>query len=216
MNKLLSAAGISVLLVSGHAVAGLFDSDGSTYEECMEARRNDIKNDGQLVIAGNYCRQKHPLPKMPAKVDSPAAAPPDPVELHLIFGTTPANAIARPAIASVLLTQVALAHDGQQFGSGARTPDFKWYTRVDIINRNQFPLSAVIVGVTQRSGRRCDWEARNYSEVYQCNGYAGSGMSGSFRCDIPNSEKHRIGQYCMVGFGIEGTFADLNRYLPGK
>ncbi|MDN7445652.1 hypothetical protein QZM64_41545 [Burkholderia cepacia] len=214
MNMRWVSGGIA-LLVSAHAVAGLFGSDGSTYEECMEARRSEVKNTAQYTIAADYCRQKHPLPKLVDPFDPATAVPEDPVELHTISGLDPANAIARPAIAALALTHVSVAHDGQQYG-GVRSPDFRWFTRADITNRNRFPLTAILLGVTQRGTKRCDWSARQYTEVYQCHGYAGSGMSGSFRCDIPDSENRRNADYCVVGLGITSSRADLNRYLPGK
>ncbi|CAH0439969.1 hypothetical protein LMG9673_00752 [Ralstonia pseudosolanacearum] len=185
----------------------------------MEARRNEIKNTSQYVIADNFCRKKHPAQELVNPFDpSAATSVQEPVELMLVSGIEPSNAHARPAIAAVSLTHVALAHDGQEFGSGVRSHDFRWYTRVDTTNRNQFPLSALIVGVTQRGVKRCDWDAKSYPEVYQCNGYAGSGMSGSFKCYMPDSEKrlHAGEAYCAVGLGIMGTLSDLSRYLPSR
>lgn len=214
MKKMHWVSGVAVMLFSAHAIAGMFDSDGRTYEECMEGRRNEIRNSGQFAIAAQYCRQRHPLPKIDESFDPENAVPVDPVELHVLSGTEPANAIARPAIVAVSLTHVALAHDGMQFGS-VRSPDFRWYMRADITNRNRFSLTAIVVGVMRRGVTRCDWGDRSYTEVYQCNGYAGSGMSGSFRCSIPDSER-RQDNYCVIGLGTTSTMSDFNRYLSTR
>lgn len=199
MKKMRWVSGGAALLVSAHAIAGWFSSDGSTYEECMEARRDEVKNAAQFNIASNYCRQKHPLPK--EAFDPSTAVLVDPVELHLVSINDPANGMARPAISAVSLTQIALDHEGVQYGSGLRSFDFRWYIRADITNRNRFPLAALIVGVTPHGVTQCSWDTRSYAEVYQCDGYAGAGMSGSFKCNIPNSDKRRVGQYCVVGLG---------------
>jgi hypothetical protein len=211
--KIQSWVSAVLLAISAPAFAGLFTSDGNTFEECMENRIDEIKTPNQHVIAAEYCRQKHPAPLdlSTAKLVSP----PDPVELKLVQGTELNNAIARPEIAAISVRQIAVAHDGTAFQSGLRTPDFKWYSRVDVTNRNRFPLSAIIVGLPVKEVSKCDWDEKAYSDIYQCDGYANAGMSGSFRCDIPDVERRHY-QLCIIGLGIEGTNADLTRYLGPK
>jgi hypothetical protein len=44
-SKLL--VGLMLLATSLHATAGWFTSDGSTFEECMENRRDEVTNPSQ-------------------------------------------------------------------------------------------------------------------------------------------------------------------------
>lgn len=203
--------GIALAMLSLHATAGVFTSDGGTYEECMMNRIDQATTTNQYIIVAEYCRQKHPLPQAPAQT-APEAVAPDPAGLVIVQGTDPSNAIARPVIAKLDLTQAVLTHDGQMFGN-MPSPDFRWYERLDVTNRNSFPISALVVGLPSRDAKRCAWDAKQYAQIYQCDGYAEGGMSGSFKCYIPDVEKRRV-NFCVVGLGIYGTNADVNRYLP--
>ena len=180
----------------------------------MENRIDEIKTPNQHEIAAEYCRQKHPAVFDPSTAMS--VTPPESAQLYLVNATDPHNAIARPEIAAIDMVRIAINHDGMEFRGGMKSPDFKWYSRVDITNRNRFPLSAIIVGVPSKKVSQCSWNER-YAQVFQCNGYAEAGMSGSFRCDVPSVvDEHGHFQYCIIGLGINGTSDDLKRDLPAK
>jgi hypothetical protein len=189
-----------LLFVSGHAIAGLFTSDGDTFEECMENRIDETKTVPQYAIAEQYCRQKHPAPApAPAKNADWVQAFPDPT-FHLFKGTDPQNIVARPAISALSMMNFAVTSDYR----GA------WYGRVDITNRNRFPVSSIVVGIPAKGGQ-CSWNESLYAEIYKCDGQADIGMTGSFRCDIPGIEKKPRAYYCVIGLGVWATPADLKQ-----
>jgi len=192
-----------LLLASAHAAAGMFTSDGNTFEECMENRIDETKTEVQYGIAAQYCRQKHPAPVVHLDIPDPWAhgVP----QLRVVVGTDTEYAKARPVIAAVALTHVTITSDSQS-----------WYSRVDITNRNRFPLSALIVGFAARGVNQCDWNPKSYTEIYECDGSADSGMSGSFRCNIPGVEQRTDAHYCIIGIGVTATPDDLKRYSLTK
>lgn len=63
MKLWLQLLSLVVFVYSSFANAWWFTSDESNFQECMENRRSDIKNESQMAIAAQYCRSKHRSPK---------------------------------------------------------------------------------------------------------------------------------------------------------
>ncbi|WP_123957928.1 hypothetical protein [Cupriavidus necator] len=211
MSRTKYLVGAALLLASIQAGAGIFTSDGSTYEECLENRRGEIKNPNQHAIASQYCRQKHPEPVLDLGQFSQNPAP-DPVALYLISGTDPKLSGARQVVSLLNIARIDMEHDGHSYGYGIKSPDFKWYASFSVTNRNSFPVSSVIIGIPKKGVRGCSWNESDYAEFYDCRGAASGKMTGKFKCYIPNVEKRNL-SYCLTGLAIEGTNADVNNYL---
>lgn len=207
MDKRKHLVSAALLLAAADSGAWLFTSDGSSFEECMEKRRADIKNMSQHSIAADYCHKKHPLP--PAPIVDPFAQ--EKVDLYLVYGTDANSAPVRSKLDLISIARVALEHDGSN-DYGYKSLDFKWYSGLTVNNRNAFPLSAVIVGLPKPGVRQCSWNEADYPEVYSCRGRAEGKTTGQFKCYIPGVEKRKL-NYCLIGLGIEGTLSDVGRYL---
>lgn len=186
----LAALILQTFSVNSHA--GLFTSDGANYEECMENRRGEIKNDAQFAIANSYCLSKHP-PNMP---------PPPPVEEQVqsirFDGLSAEN---RPNLLA-LINNINMNRVSVEVGE----------LRIELINRNDFPISGVAVGILKKSGKVCTWVEEDYSDVYHCEAILDAKSSGSARCYVPNIEK-RQPQTCLIGFDIKSTTSDAKRML---
>lgn len=208
MNKSSVIIYVVFLFVSAEADAGIFTSDGNSFSECMENRRQDIKNNSQYAIADAYCREKH-------HIFDPAAVvfvEPEQAVLYSFSGTNSKASSARPFITSLEITNLSVEHDGKDYGHGLKSHDFKWYLEFDITNRNDFPIAGLIIGIPKNRFKQCSWDEENYSEFYNCGGSAQGKMTGIFKCYIPKIEQRKINS-CITGFAIYTTPTDANSFL---
>ena len=200
---------ILVVLVSLPAYAGWFTSDGDSFEDCMENRRGEIKNQSQMIVARQYCRSKHPLPSTPSySYESPS--------FHQIMSAGSNNTKFWQYTANVTMTNSSISHHGKDYGSGIRSDDFSYYLEINATNRNEFPISGLIIGLNSPPVKgNCSVDDKSYKEIYTCAGNANAKQTGSFSCDIPRIEKLKY-SYCLIGLTVYATESDFNRVILGK
>lgn len=163
----------------------------------MENRIDEIKTPGQQVVVTQYCRQKHPAPPVP-KLDfvDPFAGN---IEMQVANATDPRYTAARAKIKA--LTVLQIVRDRDEYG--------RIYDRVDLTNGNRFPVTSILLAVLPRSAPTCDWNAKTYREVYECDGNANAGLTGSFRCYVPDNPNRQSDGTCIIGIGITGTPGEI-------
>ena len=197
-----------LVLFCSPAYAGWFTSDGSNFEECMENRRTDIKNYQQLGVASRYCSSKHP------SAPTPAPTPTMTTSTHQVMAGSN-NGRLQNLTKNINITDSAIKHDGHDYGSGIKSDDFKYYQEVRVTNRNDFPVTGILIGVSKKIKGQCSWADKDYQEIYSCEGLARTKQSGEFKCYISDVVKRKY-SYCVIGFNVYATDADFNSVILGQ
>ena len=175
----------------------------------MESRRGEIKNQSQMAVAAQYCRSKHPAPATPSYTyETPST--------HQIMAAGTNSQKFWQFTTNVSMTSNAISHHGEDYGSGIRSSDFRYFLEINATNRNEFPINGLIIGLNSPAIKgNCSTDDRSYKEVYTCQGRADSKQTGSFSCDIPRIEKRKY-SFCLIGITVYATDSDFNRVIIGK
>jgi hypothetical protein len=194
--KLIFSLVFILMTVSTSAFAGWFTSDGDTFEECLENRRSDIHNNSQLEVAAAYCQSKHPYKVPPPQVYEP---------------TTFNSAMAAGSNNQKLWTYVR-----DITISGFGKDEFLGSPEVRVMNRNNFSINGIIIGITLNSkGSSCPTSDKDYSEIFTCaNGTTQAKQSGQFVChDLIKIKPKPRSSMCVIGFSINSKLSDFNRLI---
>lgn len=170
--------------------AGLFGP--SNYEECVLENMKGIQSNTAAGAVMQACRKKFPVAPAPTS------------ESASIYLFSMLNKSSTPelvaAITKLSITKTQVDHYGKDYGYGVKDSWFEYYQKVYITNRNDFPVSAISIGLV-KAGKKCTADTNDYTEFYDCTGTVSSMGSGSFNCPIPNVEKRNI-SYCITGIGV--------------
>jgi hypothetical protein len=195
-----------LVLFCSPVYAGWFSSDGSNFEECMENRRTDIKNSQQLGVASRYCSSKHPS----------ASTPTTTYTQHEVLAVDSNNTRLQNYTSNLNITALNIKHDGHDYGSGIKSDDFKYYQELVVTNRNDFPISGLIIGLHKvKKAGLCSWDDKDYREIYSCEGTALAKQSGVYKCYIADAYKNKF-PICVVGFNVYATDADFKSVILGQ
>ena len=192
MNKIRLFIYATLLFIPIDSAAGFFTSDGDNYAECMENRRQDIKNAQQASIAANYCRQKHPS----------AYIPPEEARYYTLSGTGANGMVVRLLISAIEITSSDRNYD-------ALFP----YMDINITNRNDFNVAGLIIGITKDKGGKCSWDEADYLAFYEFQGGVAGKMSGNVRSNDRAILKLKKFNYCVTGLQIYTTRTKANSFL---
>ncbi len=209
-------ASAPVVLVASALLASLFTSAHAqwwnplapkTFEDCVLQGMKGVNSDQAANAVLLACQQKFP---------GQANSAPPPVEqstprLALFLGTDADRPALRDLIAKIDSNHLSVATHGTNYGSGIRSADFGYHVELEITNRNDFPLSALAVGIQRRPGK-CGWRDEDYVEIHRCAGFVPEKFSGKFRCDVPRAQSRNLSA-CIVGFGIYGTDAQIDAFM---
>jgi hypothetical protein len=196
----------TTILIPIVSYAGWFGP--SNFQDCVLEGMKGVNGDQAAKLVAMACRQKFPEKATPP---TPAA---EVRELHS-FSAATAN---RPSLNALILkiesNGTLVESHGKDFGSGVKSADFGYHLVYEVINRNDFQIFGIEVGIPKRPGA-CSWSAQDYSEIYDCDGQARENQSGKFRCDIPRIEKRKLAT-CIIGFTIYGTSAEIKEFMSKK
>lgn len=188
------------------ASAGWFDSDGDTYDECMELRRETLKTPAQFTIAQRYCISKHPAAETKPKPEDVT-----PLYYRIRIDETDVLPGARAAV-----SRIDIKGEGQITRSDL---DNEYTIEINALNRNTFPLEGLFVGFKPRtcSDRKCAPDTA-YEQIVLCSGGAQANLSETFTC---TTKARPAGRYCKVGFvvrlhpnNVKAFKADLEKTVP--
>lgn len=197
-----------ILFMCSPVYAGWFTSDGDTFEDCMENRRSDIKNQSQFRVAVQYCRAKHPVSTPSYSYESPS--------IHPVMAAGSGNSRFYQFASNVTMTNSAINHHGKDYGYGVKSDNFKYYLEINATNRNDFPITGLIIGLNSPpTSGNCSNDDKSYKEIYTCEGSADPKQTGTFSCDIPRIEKRKY-SYCLIGITVYGTDTDFKRVILGR
>lgn len=195
MNKIRIFIYATLLFLSVDADAGFFTSDGDSYAECMENRRQDIKNAQQASIAANYCRQKHPS----------AYVPPEETRYYTLPGTAASSMETAPQFMVVrsLINAIEITSSDRNYE----------YMDINITNRNDFNVAGLIIGIQKNMGGKCSWDEADYLAFYEFHGNVAGKMSGNVRSNDRAILKLEKLSYCVTGLQIYTTRTKANSFL---
>jgi hypothetical protein len=175
------------------------------FEDCVLDGVKSAKTEQASNAVIMACRNKFP-PK-----SNPSAAPKIESPEHFIFSGLGSN---RPQL-NLLINNIKINHlKVIQTGTnvyGVKSYDYGHYLSAEITNRNEFPITGIEIGLSGGKGN-CTMNDRDYSEIYTCEGLAGSRQSAAFKCYIPRVESRKFFT-CITGLRVYGTPSDVQGFM---
>jgi hypothetical protein len=196
---------ITILLMTLciNAYGGIFGP--SNYEECILDNMKGVQSDMAARGVMQACRIKFPLPPSP----EPAAQ--EYSKIYSFSGLDINSSGMTKFNNNIPVNKVQIDHDGQDYGYGVKSYDFKYYVSLHVTNRNNFPIRNISVGVI-KSGNSCSWDSKNYSEFYDCYGSSSAMNSSVYKCYVPNAERTNR-KYCVIGFSVNAYPSDIQQFI---
>ena len=194
---------IFFLIFSSNLYAGIFGP--SSYEECLLNNMKGVQSDAAAQAIVQACRIKFPL--TPTKQEPVAEYPKNYTFNGLDIESNGMTIFNN----KIPINKVQLDHIGENYGGGIKSDNFLYYDSIHVTNRNSFPVNNILIGVI-KSGNKCLWDSKNYSEFYECEGSVGSMKSSEYRCFVPNAEKTNR-KYCIIGFTVKAYPSDIQKFI---
>lgn len=197
-------------LVPYSSQAGWFTRDGDNFAECMENRRDEIKNKEQQRIATGYCRSKFP--------NNYVFEPPFFYSINLLTEGWDEKLAA--IYKNVEIQDISQGHEGTDYGRGIKSHDYVPYFALTVFNKNNRNIDGLIIGTTDRKDKTCTYNVNDYKGTYSCRGSVLGNSSGVMKCYVEDNagyikkvEKELEKGYCKIGFLLYGRESDVTSII---
>lgn len=91
--------------------------------------------------------------------------------------------------------------------------DVKEYLGVQVMNRNDFSISGIEVGVTKFNLSNCSPYLNDYNLVVACSGNAEPRRASEFGCVFPGVDINKISGLCITGFYYYDSASNVNKFM---
>jgi hypothetical protein len=175
------------------------------FEDCVLEGVKGVKSDGAASAVIGACRIK-----FPAKTQAQPAIEIDYVALRQYSSLGMNRPTLNALVNNIMVNNIRTVQTGSN-SYGVKSYDYGHHLSVEITNRNDFGISGVEVGLSNKS-EKCSWDDKDYSEIYFCKGEARPRGSAAFTCQIPRIESRKVFT-CITGFGRNTSEADSSAFM---